>query len=147
MTAALPSSPSVASPSTDREPRTGVPASPHPVRGDFTIRFPAGTKDWAAMRAAEAWCKARGFSVGILQAGAPRGLLLGSFRISKWRNLDAEDRADLHGIMEAPGRTWRKGPVTITIRRDAPAAVIEAFRSEVDPEDAAAQRHVEGVES
>lgn len=133
-------------------PGTSEPAprtvSSSPVRGDFTIRFPAGEKDWEAMHAAEAWCRARGFSVGVLQADAPRGILLGeNIAIAKWRNLDAEDRADLHGIMEAPGRTWRTGPVTITIRRDAPAAVIEAFRSEVDPEDAAAQRHVEGVES
>ena len=117
----------------DREPLTASSSSA--VRGDYSIRF-TGAGDHEAMHAAEAWCKARGFSVGTLQADAPRGILLGDVTIAKWRNLDPEDRTDLHGVMEAPGRTWRTGPVTITIRRDAPAAVIEAFRSEPEQTEA-----------
>lgn len=119
----------------ERQPRTADPSSPA-VRGDFSIRF-AAAGEHEAMHAAEAWCRARGFSVGVLQADAPRGILLGDVTIAKWRNLDAEDRTDLHGVMEASGRTWRTGPVTITIRRDAPSAVIEAFRSDPEPARAA----------
>jgi hypothetical protein len=107
------------------------------------------------MRAAEAWCKARGFSVGAMQADAPRGVMHGVMRIAKWRNLDGQDREDLHGVMEAPGRTWRTGPITITIRRDAPSAVREAFQSEPGDLDStdidtmsnyAEQKHVWAVE-
>lgn len=89
--------------------------------------------EFAAFKAAQAWLKARGFSVGSLMRGAPIGIMLGDVKIAKWRNLDAEDRADLHGIMTTPTYSYREGPVTVRIRRDAPAAVIEAFlQSEAD---------------
>ena len=97
-----------------------------------------------ALRAAETWLKARGFSIGTMQSDAPRGVMLGDVRIAKWRNLDAEERADLHGHISAPGRTWRSGPVFIRIRPDAPRAAIEAFNlSEEDLVDIAAQEAVE----
>lgn len=127
---------SAASSPAETEPRTAT--SSHVVRGDYSVRF-THPGEHEAMHAAEDWCKARGFSVGALQADAPRGILLGDVSIAKWRNLDGQDREDLHGVMEAPWRTWRSGPVTITIRRDAPAAVIEAFRSEPEPADAAGE--------
>jgi len=98
------------------------------------------------MQAAETWLKARGFSIGIMQSDAPRGILLGDVIIAKWRNLDAEDRADLHGqMMPAPGHSLRNGPIFVDIRPDAPHAVIEAFNlAEEDLLDMAARHEIEG---
>ena len=83
--------------------------------------------DFAAYHAAEAYLKARGFSVGVMQTGAPTGIHFGESKISKWRNLSAKDRDDLHGKITA--ENFRQGPVTISIRRDAHSDVIAAFRS------------------
>lgn len=58
---------------------------------------------FAAKNAAEAWCAGNGISVGESQGPAPRGLLVGDFYIAKWRNLNREERAALHGVMT--GRT------------------------------------------
>jgi hypothetical protein len=66
--------------------------------------------DFNAMHAAEAWCEARGISVGRLQGGFPRGLLLGDFDVQKWRNLRQADKDALHGTMRGD---MRHGPVTV----------------------------------
>lgn len=91
-----------------------------------------GIGDYGGLRAAEAWLKARGFSVGQEQSGHPIGVLLGEVTIGKWRSLSAEDITDLHGRLTTPTLSYRAGPVTLTMRPDAPSAVIEAFLSEVN---------------
>ena len=68
--------------------------------------------DFQAMYAAEAWCAENGVSVGSTQRGDPRGLLYGDFMIAKWRNLDAAERAELHGQMTGD---MRNGPVQVSI--------------------------------
>ena len=111
----------------DREPRTD---SPSPVRGDHQITFEDSGSEFSALHEAEAWLKARGFSAGHLQAGAPIGVMLGCVDIQKWRNLDNEDRADLHGFIKSETMRYRNGSVTAYIRRDAPHDVVEAFNTD-----------------
>ena len=78
--------------------------------------------DFAALRAARDWCRAEGFSVGTLQADAPCGLLRGDFAISKWRNMNREERRALHGIIESVHlRGYREGPVGVTIYEEGRA--------------------------
>jgi len=79
--------------------------------------------DFEAVRAAEAACRAAGFSVGPMQAAASRGLMLGDVRIAKWRNLTPDERRALHGQMW--GR--RDGPVTVMLHADAPPEAVAAF--------------------
>ena len=80
--------------------------------------------DFAAVGAAEDALDAAGFSVGSMQAGAPRGILYGQgFAIAKWRHLDSAARAQLHGIMEG----GRAGPVTVTLYHEAPTIARRRF--------------------
>jgi hypothetical protein len=78
--------------------------------------------DFAAVNAAERWCRENGYSVGDMQRGDPRGILKGEWAIAKWRNLTARHRAELDGIMVG----GRDGPVTITIWEGGKGAEMEA---------------------
>lgn len=111
------------------------------VRGNFACVF-TQEGEFAAYHAAVAWLKARGFSVGTMQSGEITGIMHGECRIGKYRALDAEERIDLHGHIRTPTMIFRSGPVTVELRRDAPWAVQQAFRSE--PEDTDAQARIEG---
>ncbi len=67
-----------------------------------------------AYRAAQAWCKANGISVGQSSATGPSGLLFGEYDwIAKWRNLSPEERSELHGTMDG---NFREGPVVIDLK-------------------------------
>lgn len=68
--------------------------------------------EFAAVNAAEAWCRERGISVGAMERGQPRGLFYGDFAIAKWHNLNRADRAALDGRMTGD---MRHGPVVIEI--------------------------------
>lgn len=72
------------------------------------------SNEFAACRAAEAWCESQGISVGPSQADGPRGLLWGDFQIAKWRNLTPAERKACHGLMTG---NMRHGPVTVTVKR------------------------------
>ncbi|MBB5444604.1 MULTISPECIES: hypothetical protein [unclassified Paraburkholderia] len=74
------------------------------------------TGEFEATRAAEEWCDARGIAVGTTQRGSPRGLLVGYYRIAKWRNLNDSERRELAGTMTGDGR---HGPITINLKGDA----------------------------
>lgn len=74
------------------------------------------TGDFAAMRAAEAWCAKHGLSVGEMQLGKPRGILFGDFAIAKWRNLRQADKDALHGTMTGD---MRHGPVLVVVSEHA----------------------------
>lgn len=67
-----------------------------------------------------------GFSVGHMQAHAPRGILFGLYDIQKWRNLNSAERAALHGVMTG---SMRNGPITVEILDSAPD---EALASALD---------------
>lgn len=73
----------------------------------------ADVGDFEAMYAAEQWCADNGYSVGAGQRGSPRGLLRGDFVIMKWRNLSAQERAELDGTMTGD---MRNGPVTVSVK-------------------------------
>lgn len=92
------------------------------ANGTTVLTFPAHADDFACMNAARRHLEDRGFSVGEPQADAPAGILFGDVRIAKWRNLTFVERSQLHGHMEAPGRTGRTGPFTLTIYAGAPRA-------------------------
>lgn len=62
---------------------------------------------------AEKALKTAGFSVGIRQRGAPRGILHGNYLISKWRNLDRQHREMLNGEMNRPGPVGTQTTVTL----------------------------------
>ncbi len=138
MNAPSPNLDSAAPPSADHEPRSG--SLPSPERGDYSVTF-RDEGDFRALYAAQAWLEARGFSFGSPQRGAPIAIMHGRVKIAKWRNLDSEERADLHGMIKSPTFSYREGPVSIVINRYAPGFVLEAFRS--DPVDLDARRHVE----
>lgn len=74
---------------------------------------------FAAVSAAEAWCRENGISVGSMQRGSPRGLMRGDCAISKWRNLSKSDRKMLDGTMTGD---MRNGPVVIEISEQSDAA-------------------------
>ena len=86
--------------------------------------------DFGAMRAAEDWLRARGFSVGSTCRGYPRGVLYGDYSIAKWRNLTSAEVAGLHGVMRGNrAGGFRGADVTIELsERDAPAEAIAAFK-------------------
>lgn len=72
---------------------------------------------FAALHAAEAWCKTHGISVGQSCATGPTGLLFGKWDwIAKWRNLTPKERKELHGVITGD---MRNGPVTITLEDEA----------------------------
>src|SRR4051794_35296443 len=76
-----------------------------------------GSVDFQACRPAQRFLAERGFSVGSMKGPSPRGILYGEYDIQKWRNLSAEERRELHGIMAG---SMRNGPITITLYDSAP---------------------------
>lgn len=72
---------------------------------------------WEALRAAEAWCRQNGLSVGQSCAVGPSGLLFGNYAwIAKWRNLTPSERAELHGTLSGD---FREGPLVISLKDEA----------------------------
>ena len=55
--------------------------------------------DFAFVRRVEDFVKARGFSIGPMQREDPRGIMPAEYDVQKWRNLSAQDRRELHGVM------------------------------------------------
>lgn len=87
--------------------------------------FPADGA-FGAARAAEEWLRARGFSFSPSQIGGPQAVFFGSCHVSKWRNLNSQEKASCHALLEAP----RDGVAKVTLRRIwAPAEAVEAFFS------------------
>lgn len=81
--------------------------------------------DFTAAHRAVAMLEDCGFSVGHLQAHAPRGILFGLYDIQKWRNLNSAERQALHGVMSGNMRT---GPVVVEIFEGAPEIGVAALR-------------------
>lgn len=73
------------------------------------------TELFEACRAAENWCMERDISVGRMERGQPRGLLVGPYAIAKWRNLNGPERRELDGAMTGD---MRHGPVMIELKGD-----------------------------
>jgi hypothetical protein len=77
-----------------------------------------------ALRAAEDWLRARGFSWGSSQVDGPQAIWHGDCAISKWRNLSAAEKRECHAVMEGDGR---EGPMRITLRTGATEEARAAF--------------------
>lgn len=90
----------------------------------FATKTFEGSSDFEALRAAETHLRARGFSYGSSERGAPTGVMYGEFDISKWRNLSAEDRKSLDGAILAGDH--RNGPVVIVIQNEKVAGKFNA---------------------
>lgn len=69
---------------------------------------------------------AAGFSLGKLQADAPRGVMYGNYDIQKWRNLNAMHRAGLHGFYQ---RQHRKGPARVVLTKGCPQEAIASLKA------------------
>lgn len=78
---------------------------------------------------AEAALKRAGFSVGVRQRGAPRGILHGNYLISKWSDLDQQHRDMMHGEMNCPGPAGTPATVTLVPER-LPAAAVTALQEQ-----------------
>jgi hypothetical protein len=85
----------------------------------------ADTGEFVAVSRAVAALEDCGFSVGRMQAHAPRGILFGLYDIQKWKNLNGEHRRALHGLMNGD---YRNGPVTVEIFDGAPELGKAAIR-------------------
>ena len=82
-----------------------------------------GEATFAAVNAAEQFCKQRGFSVGRMCAGLPIGLKQGDYNIQKWRNLNRADKRRLDGVMvPSTGARFRTGPVEVYFTDEQPEA-------------------------
>lgn len=88
------------------------------------IRAFSDPREFEASHQAETFLAARGFSVGHRQRGASRGILFGDYNIQKWRNLNAQEIEELHGVMTGDGRN---GPIEIFIFDNAPVEARKAF--------------------
>ena len=89
-----------------------------------TKEFPAVPgSDFGAQYAAEAWLRERGFSLGPSQVDGPQAIWHGDCYVSKWRNLSAAEKREVHAIMDGA----RGGMVRITLRAHAPAEAVAAF--------------------
>ncbi|OJW42407.1 MAG: hypothetical protein BGO50_01360 [Rhodanobacter sp. 67-28] len=78
------------------------------------------TGTFEASRKAEAWCAARGLSLGPSDRFGQRGILLGNYCIAKWHNLTKQEIAQLDGVLTGDGR---HGPVHIDLKDDVFARV------------------------
>jgi len=67
------------------------------VAADEFIKDPDSSFDSEYL--AEKFLEEKGYSVGRMQAGSPRGFMKGNYDIMKWRNLDRNDKAGLDGIL------------------------------------------------
>jgi len=87
--------------------------------------------NFAALDDAEIFLAERGFSYALLDGSSPIGVMFTGIGnkhhyVPKWRHIEREEIGWLHGRLESDN--WRAGPVILRIRKDAPAAVLEAVR-------------------
>lgn len=78
----------------------------------MTLRF-SEVGDFAALYAAQAWCRNAGYSYGSTDITGRVALMRGDVLIAKWHNLSAKERAECDGVMTGD---FRNGPVTINIK-------------------------------
>ena len=95
----------------------------------FIKEFPKNG-DFGALYEAEGWLRERGFSVGSVCRGYPRGIMHGDCQIAKWRNLDKSEILALHGVMKGNEHGEMRGnDVTVEIFDHAPADAIAAIKA------------------
>ena len=78
-----------------------------------------GDHDFDAINKAETYAKENGFSFGSMQRGAPMAMYRGIYIVSKWRNLDRQDIAEIDGLILAD--SFRNGPIYVVILKEIKA--------------------------
>ena len=73
---------------------------------------------------AEAFLASAGFAIGPSQRGAPRAVMFGNYTVSKWRNLNHDERRETHGTLTGDARN---GPLTFRLLPAAPDDAIAAI--------------------
>ena len=86
--------------------------------------------DFAAANDATAFLKAAGFSVGSSQRGAPTAVMFGDYAVSKWKNLNHDERRETHATLTGDNRN---GPLTFRLLPAAPDAAVDALRKATRP--------------
>jgi len=72
--------------------------------------------DFAALYAAQAWCREHGVSYGSTDRTRTIGLLVGEYCIAKWHNLTRKERREVDGTITGDARN---GPLHLRINRAA----------------------------
>ncbi len=78
-------------------------------------KFPNTDGVFSGIHEAEAWCKAQGFSTGVMCGAEPIGIKRGFFTIAKWNNLSEADRGLLDGQIE-PMDDFRNSGAIVKIK-------------------------------
>ena len=61
---------------------------------------------FGALYKAEEWLRENGYSVGSMCIGGPQAIVKGDVCVAKWRNLTADEKATVDGILEAGRDQW-----------------------------------------
>lgn len=82
--------------------------------------------EWEAGDQAEAFLKQLGFSLGSDQRGAPTAVMFGDYAVSKWKNLNQDERRETHATLTGDRRY---GPVTFRFLPAAPDEAVKAVEA------------------
>lgn len=83
----------------------------------FKLTFKGDGTSFSATTEAEKWLRERGFSIGSMCMGEPRGLLREQgVWIHKWRNLSSADKELLDGVITSDNH--RDGEVTVNLNKN-----------------------------
>lgn len=77
---------------------------------------PREDDDFAAYNDAEKWLSDLGYSVGSMERGSPTAAFVGDCGVSKWRNLDKQERGQIDAMIHDMGRgRLRGGSVEVVV--------------------------------
>lgn len=82
------------------------------------------TGDFAATNEAREFLKGAGFSLGSSQRGSPTAVMFGDCSVSKWGNLNHDERRETHATLTGDNRN---GPLTFRLLPAAPDEAIAAI--------------------
>lgn len=80
--------------------------------------------DFAALYDAQDFLRDAGFSVGSTQRGLPTAVMFGDWSVSKWGNLNRDERRETHATLSGDNRN---GPLTFRLLPAAPDEAIAAL--------------------
>ncbi|MES2904912.1 MAG: hypothetical protein V4696_12060 [Pseudomonadota bacterium] len=95
--------------------------------GTFGITFYAAG-DFAASDQAEVFLKEAGFSLGSSRRGAPTACMFGDYTVSKWRNLNHDERRETHATLTGDRRN---GPLSFRLLPAAPDEAVQAIEAAI----------------
>lgn len=89
-----------------------------PFRKGFAA---GGPDDFDGIDAATKWLEERGYSCGSMERHHPIGVYKGDASISKWTNLELQDKAELDGAIITDGGSFRGGRAIVLLKEDPDA--------------------------